>query len=120
MDGASNGDTGRWGVGGVICNHQGNWILGFMQAIPQSTPIVAELRSLLKGLQVARDHRLSLLEVHTNSQEMVHMFKNGNIRYDSLISQCRYLIETIDQVVLRHVYKKVNQVVDVLAKEGSK
>lgn len=30
VDGASNGDTMSGGLGGVIRDHYGNWILGFM------------------------------------------------------------------------------------------
>lgn len=93
------------------------WILGFIQAIPHTIPIESELRAFIRGIEVARNHSLFPLEINTDFQAILNMLKNGNERYDNFVCQCKHLMDTLDQVMLRHVFREQNQVVDTLAKE---
>lgn len=52
-DGAHSLTSNMDGIGGVIRNHLGDWIVGFLGNIPQSTSISVELQALIQGLQLA-------------------------------------------------------------------
>ena len=53
IDGASCGNPGRAGGGGVIRDSARNWIKGFARYIGYTTCIIAEFWALRDGLQLA-------------------------------------------------------------------
>lgn len=54
-DGAAKGNPGPAGGGGVFRDTRGNWICGFAEGMGRCTSVRAELKAILRGLQVARD-----------------------------------------------------------------
>uniref|UniRef100_A0A2N9IHR9 RNase H type-1 domain-containing protein n=1 Tax=Fagus sylvatica TaxID=28930 RepID=A0A2N9IHR9_FAGSY len=54
-DGSSNGNPGLAGGGGVICDHEGNWLRGFARHIGLASSVVAELWALRDGLSLVID-----------------------------------------------------------------
>ncbi|OIT40331.1 hypothetical protein A4A49_64226, partial [Nicotiana attenuata] len=113
-------NSGIGGTGGVFRNHNGNWILRFMENIPQTTNIRAEIKALIRGLQLAELNNLVPLEIDTDSAETINMLLNGNLIFDPLICECRLLIQRMGSVVVRHTYREQNRVADALAKEAAK
>lgn len=120
IDGAVPGDIGRGGIGGIVPNHKGQWILGFAQGIYYTTPIEAELRALLRGLQMAHNHNFSPLEVSTYSMDVINILNKGHKRYDNIVCECKYLLRLLEPMELKHVFREQNRVADTLAKEGAK
>lgn len=90
-----------------------------MENMPRTTITLAELTALLRGLQIAKLNGLTLLEVATESTEVIRMLILGNSTYDSIISECRLLIQRMVRVVVKYNYREQNRVVDKLANEGS-
>ncbi|OIT01316.1 putative ribonuclease h protein, partial [Nicotiana attenuata] len=119
-DGEAKGNPGMGGIGGVFRNHNGNWILGYMENIPYTTNIRAEIRAITKGLQLAELNNLLPLEIDTDSSETINMLINGNLIFDPLICECRSLIQRMGRVEVRHTYREQNRVADVLAKKAAK
>lgn len=62
-NGASLGNPGLAGGGGLIRNSQGNWIKGFSRSIGFTTSVMAELWVLRDGLQLAIQLGLNSLVV---------------------------------------------------------
>ncbi|KAK9274140.1 hypothetical protein L1049_018954 [Liquidambar formosana] len=54
-DGSSLGNPGPAGAGELIRDHNGQWIVGFIQNVGRSTSMAAELWALRDGLQLAFD-----------------------------------------------------------------
>ena len=52
-DGASQGNPGKAGGGGLIWDHQGMWIKGYMRRISVASSFVAECWALRDGLLLA-------------------------------------------------------------------
>ena len=52
-DGASLGNPGRAGGGGLIRDSSGNWVKGFSRSIGRATSMVAEFWALRDGLILA-------------------------------------------------------------------
>ena len=47
------GNPGKAGGGGLICDHQGKWIKGYMRHIDVATSIIAKFWALRDGLMLA-------------------------------------------------------------------
>ncbi|XP_070039961.1 uncharacterized protein [Nicotiana tomentosiformis] len=91
-----------------------------MENIPHTTNSMVELKSLLKGLQLAEQNGWIPLDINTDSPEIIQMLLTGNLTYDPMICECRLLMQRMDKVVVRHTYREQNRVADVLAKEAAK
>jgi len=52
-DGASSGNPGEAGIGGLLRNSDGMWMVGFVQRIGFATALVAELWAMEQGLKLA-------------------------------------------------------------------
>ena len=49
IDGSAIGSTGRAGGGGVIRNHEGQWLRGYARPLGYSNSCIAELWALRDG-----------------------------------------------------------------------
>lgn len=106
IDGAVVGGIGRGGLVGVVRDNRGQWILGFVQPIMHTIVVEVELRALLRGFQVAKNHNFKSLEINTDSLEVVNLLSKGNHKYDNIICECRYLMSLLKPVELRHMFRK--------------
>ncbi|KAF3621761.1 hypothetical protein FXO38_05550 [Capsicum annuum] len=96
-DGYSFGNPGIGGIGRVIRNNNGNWVLGFCKGFPVASNNQMELISLLEGLNLLEQHHPYPLEIKTLK---------------------RSVLRRIERPVVMHCCRKQNSVVDALAKEG--
>nr|XP_009619020.1 uncharacterized protein LOC104111114 [Nicotiana tomentosiformis] len=119
-DGAACLNTGKGGYWGVFRNNRGDWVLGFMGGLTNTDSLRAELQALWMGRKIALDQGLSPIVIDTDSEVMLKMLKHGNLTHNPIISECRYVIEQLVNLVIGHSYREQNQVADLLAKEGAK
>ena len=120
-DGASLGNPSKVGGGGLIRDSEGRWIRGFSRSIGHATSVMAELWALRDGLKLAVQLGIGCLEVELDAKIIVEMLNNAdsaNIKFSSLLSDCRFLIARVTQVRVTHVYREVNRCADFLAKKG--
>ena len=54
-DGSALGSPGKAGGGGLIRDHQGNWVRGYARAHGYTSSSKAELWALRDGLEIAKD-----------------------------------------------------------------
>ncbi|OIT21312.1 putative ribonuclease h protein [Nicotiana attenuata] len=118
-DGETSLATDKDGIGGVIRNHKGEWVVGLAGPIPHVDCLSAELQALIKGLSLATQLRLLPLEVEIDAKEVITLLDNQTSRYSNLILDCRYLLGTLHDPVVTHAYREQNNVADNLAKLGS-
>lgn len=50
MDGAAKNTLDRGGLGGIFRDWNGNWLLGFCEALAFTKPLKAELKIVRKGM----------------------------------------------------------------------
>ena len=123
-DGASLGNPGKAGSGVLIKDSEGRWIRGFSRSVGRATSVIAELWALRDGLKLAVQLGIGCLEVELDAKVIVEMLNNAdsannaNIKFSSLLSDCRFLIARVTQVRVTHVYREVNRCADFLAKKG--
>ena len=72
-DGASLGNPGKAGGGGLICDSQGNWVKDYMRNIGVATNIIAEFWALRDGLTLASQFRITQLLVERDAKVVVDL-----------------------------------------------
>ena len=122
VDGASKGNPGAAGAGGLLRDQSGNWITGFALNLGYCTSVKAELAALLKGLELAKRHGIAKLIVHIDSQVVCHKLRMQhpkNKGYYFLVKRSQELLNNSEwDVKVEHCYRESNQAADFLANMG--
>ena len=120
-DGASQGNPGYAGGGGLIRDHNGKWVKGFMRNIGKTTSVAAEFWALRDGLMLAGQLGIDHLHVELDAQVVVNLVLSNkpiNNSCAALLNDCRYLLEQFQHVKVTHVFREANKCADNLAKAG--
>jgi len=129
FDGASKGNPGKAGYGGIFRDHAGKHKLIYFGNIGWDTNNSAEMEGLWQGLLLARAHNYLPLEVEGDSQILINMVKqllNGS--HSSKIATSWRLearLEAIElellnnrAIIFSHVKREGNKVADIIANLG--
>lgn len=77
VDGASKGNPGVPGRGGLIKDETGYWVAGFEHNMGLCTAFMAELWGVLKGLEMVRNRGIQNLVVESDSTAMITTIQNS-------------------------------------------
>ena len=121
-DGAAKGGLGPAGVGGVLRNDKGEWMVGFSGYLGHCSAMTAELKAVIHGLKVAKEMGVRRLGLRVDSSVLVGMLKelcHGHPEYHFLIQQCKKLLDSTGwEVRITHCVRETNRVADALANIG--
>ncbi len=120
-DGASLGNPGIAGGGGLIRDSNGGWVGGFARAIGVTTSVQTELRALKDGLMLAIDLGIPYLAIEMDSLvavEFVNSKTMPNVFLSAIVNDCRCLLERFERYTLHHIFREANGCADALAKAG--
>ena len=120
-DGASLGNPGKDGSGGLIWNCQGNYIKGFSRSIRVTTSVMVELWALRDGLYLAFQLGINFLEIELDAKVIVEMINRtycSNRKHSPLLHDCRSLLARFTQARVVHVFREANKCTDFLARRG--
>ena len=96
------------GAGGLIRDHRGNWIGGFSRNIGFTHSLAAKLWGLRDGLTLAKNLNIKKLHVELDAKVVTDIITAQNVSTlsnhpcNSLISDCRLLIQTFEEVLVCH------------------
>jgi ribonuclease HI len=123
IDGASKGNPGIAGGGGVLYNPEGNLVLSFAWGLGLLSNNSAEYLALWQGLSQARTLLISNLVVIGDSriviQSLVGRKRPNHLPLTQLYSRILNLVQEFDQVKFYHVMRGLNQQADFEASVGS-
>nr|XP_009803450.1 PREDICTED: uncharacterized protein LOC104248826 [Nicotiana sylvestris] len=120
IDGTYKIDAQKSGVGDVIRNHTGKWILGIQMQHITTSPLPTELQAIHERLQIANKYYLFPLEVETDSTEAIMAIQQDHLVLSNLVVACRSLMHHRKDLLLLHKFRKGNQVAHMLAKDAAK
>lgn len=116
VDGSSRGNPGSGSGGGIIRNHNGEFLEAFCHFYGVVTPVEAEFRALRDGLDLCED-LCTHLEIECDSQVVVEaVSKRRNVPWKvrdlwlDILDSLRRITWTIS-----HVFREGNCVADCLA-----
>jgi ribonuclease HI len=129
FDGASRGNPGPAGFGAVLRDHAGQIIHLAAGFLGENSNNVAELTSLLRGLQIAVQHQLHWLIIEGDSQviiqlvsKILHGMPPGRIspswRLSGLLEDFGEFIHPHLTLIPSHIRREANKVADHLANTG--
>ena len=120
IDGASLGNPGRAGGGGLIRDNLRNWFKGFSRSIGRATSMVGEFWALRDGLILASQLDIQYLEIELDAKvvDLINSSNPSNAAYSSLLVDCKLLLNMLPRARVKHVFWEANHCADALAKNG--
>ena len=106
-DGASFGNLGKASGGGLIHDHHGSWVKGYMRHIGFTSSTAIEFWALKDGLMLASQLDITQLLVELDAKVVVDLIlssKSSNNSFSALLNDCKYLLRRFNQVRISHVY----------------
>ncbi|KAL0373102.1 UNVERIFIED_CONTAM: putative ribonuclease H protein [Sesamum calycinum] len=118
-DGASKGNPGRAGAGGLIRDCRGRMFLAFAIGLDIQMNVFSKLFVIVKGLQLARDASCTHLYIEIDAKVVLQIIANdtGAWQIQHLLTRLRILHRGII-IVVSHVYREENQLTDYLANQA--
>lgn len=117
-DGAFRSNSGIYTAGGLIRNHNGSWVKGFVRSIGQSSIFQAELWGILEGLHLALNMGIDNVIIEADSLAAVNSLKNPVHESHpswALISNCKDIMSRFTTYHIHHVLREGNRSADYLA-----
>ena len=121
-NGASLGNLGVAGGGGVIRDECGEWVVGFARNIGVANNFIVELWAFRDGLSLCIDRNFNCVEVELDAKSIIDTLnspRGTNTPNSSLVDDYRLLATWIPQVRFKHCYREAYRSADKLAKLGA-
>ena len=78
-DGSALGCPGLAGGGGLIRDHQGRWVKGYIRFIGWANIIEAELWAIRDGLIVCLQLQVQAIEIELDAKSVIHLLSNNEV-----------------------------------------
>lgn len=113
VDGACNVQTGSIGAGGLILDHNGSWMIGFVHNIGKGCPLLAEGWAAATGLELASSKGFSSVILESDSSELVNFVSmTGSLPMQhplyNLIHCIHQLARSFSRFQVVHCYREGN------------
>ncbi|MDD5747684.1 MAG: ribonuclease HI family protein [Actinomycetota bacterium] len=119
-DGASSGNPGPAGIGGLALDEEGNVLAEVSRYLGRATNNVAEYHALIAILEQARELGFENLKILTDSElltkQVIGGFKVKSKSLRPLVAKIKSLIEGYSEVLVQHVPRESNVACDRLAR----
>jgi ribonuclease HI len=122
FDGASKGNPGTAGAGGVIYDSDGLRRDSFCWGIGQKTNNQAEIQALLKACQIARDRGYKEFQALGDSEILIknlntdNLFTNASL--NKTLNRLKRILLDFDSYKFYHILRNLNSEADLLANKG--
>lgn len=123
FDGASKGNPGAAGAGGVLYTTDGLSKDFFFWGLGKKTNNQAELFGLLKACQIARGKGVQNLQVFGDSELIIKNLNKGarfnNPSLNNIADRLKRVLQEFDSCKFYHILRKLNSEADQMANKGS-
>jgi len=123
FDGASKGNPGKAGSGGVILCENGSIISSFHWGLGTSTNNIAESSGLLQGLRIALTLGITKLTVFGDSKLLIQAIHSktppANLNLTRPFLKIQALRKKFQAITFYHILRDLNQLADAEANKGS-
>ncbi|OMO92977.1 hypothetical protein CCACVL1_06699 [Corchorus capsularis] len=109
----------RASAGGLIRDHTGSWIKGFLLNIGRTCSVQAEFWGIRVGLQLAADLGYQDLIVQVDASMVADLLSmEGELSghpLETLVRDCKVLFANFNRVEMKHIRREGNRCADRLA-----
>ncbi|CAL1373186.1 unnamed protein product [Linum trigynum] len=109
VDGASVGNPGLAGAGGIIRDEHGKWVRGFVAKVSEASATLAELWAVYYGLQLARKAGCACVLIESDSQMAIALIKS---RHDP-VHPYAALLASIRRSLAQDWLVSINLIIDL-------
>ncbi|KAF7809373.1 putative ribonuclease H-like domain-containing protein [Senna tora] len=110
------------GSEGLIRDGNGNHIASFCHCPGQGYALLSELWALQIGLTTAVTMSIQQLEIETDSSIVKQLLEKNELpntsKYFTVISNCRFLLTSLQAWKIQHCFREANHSTDLLANHG--
>jgi ribonuclease HI len=120
VDDSLLGSTNTSGYGGLLRNNNGDFLLGFYGAAANPSILLAELMTILHGLQICWDKGFRRIVCFSDSLQTINLIRDGvsvHHRFANEVFSIRQLLDRDWEVVIKHTLRQGNAFEDELAKK---
>ena len=122
VDGGSRGNPGPAAIGVVVRTPEGEELEALGETIGPATNNIAEYRALLRGIELAREHGATELEIYGDSELVVkqvrgeYRVKDAGLR--PLHAEVRAVLADVSSWSFNHVRRDDNADADLLVNQA--
>ncbi|KAL0407591.1 UNVERIFIED_CONTAM: putative ribonuclease H protein [Sesamum latifolium] len=116
-DGASKGNPGPAGAGGIARNDKGEVIFAFYDFIREATNMYAEVYGLFKTLQVCQAENFNRIWIEVDAINLIRLIKEptkGHWSLQHMLSHINLFLKRME-FRISHIYREGNKAADHLA-----
>ena len=122
IDGASRGNPGQAAIGVALADEKGNEIESLGEVIGTATNNEAEYRAVLRGMELAAKHRVTEIEIRTDSELLARQLKGSyRVRAENLKPlwhQAQRALKQFKRVHIVIIPRTLNHRADALANQA--
>lgn len=121
VDGACDPRSVIIGAGGIVRDHDGKWMVGFIHNIGKGHPLLAEAWAILTGIQIAADKGYSSVIIESDCLELVQLFERPlnlpmGLGLHNIVRESKTLPTSLPTSKVVHCHREGNSCADHLAK----
>lgn len=106
IDGVFHETTKRSGIGYVVRDSHGDWILGICCKTVAQSALIAELLTLYYGLRLSIEHNYKNITIQTDSKELISCITKPVSSNYNLILECMELIHQLGNPPIQHDFRE--------------
>ncbi|KAL2341968.1 hypothetical protein Fmac_009908 [Flemingia macrophylla] len=123
FDGSCKSISGKASIGGVVRNHNADFLLGYAESIGQANSTIAELTALRRGMELALEYGWNkYLWVEGDAKTLVEIIvKRRQVRCTEVqrhISNINSILPEFENCIVSHIYREGNRAADKFAQMG--
>ncbi|KAL0417382.1 UNVERIFIED_CONTAM: putative ribonuclease H protein [Sesamum latifolium] len=116
-DGASKGNPGTAGAGGIARNEKGEVIFAFDDFIREATNMYAEVYGLFKALQICQTENFNRIWIEIDAINLIWLIREpskGHWSLQHMLSHINIILKKVEYRI-SHIYREGNKAADHLA-----
>ncbi|KVH97022.1 hypothetical protein Ccrd_000884 [Cynara cardunculus var. scolymus] len=122
FDGSCKCKTGKASIGGVVRDHNAEFLLGYAEAIGRTNSTVAEFVALQRGLELVLENGYKDLWLEGDCKTLVEIVaQRRHVKCDEVqkrVSCINLILPEFRNCFVTHVYREGNRLADKLAQIG--
>lgn len=122
-DGSILENIAHAGSGGLIRNHNGDWVVGYSNFTPPGDATLVEMRAIKLGLSLCHDLSFKRDICDSDYLDSVNIINDSDNHpfhcYASLRLDIRESMGDFEDITLVHILREQNKCVDFLVKDGA-
>ena len=107
------------GLGGIVRDSGGSWVLGFGKSVYTSDSLTAEILAILEAIYISQTHAFTKVVIYSDCQVAIDIMlqREQDDRFANMVDIFRQWFRRDPNRKLRYCSREVNKVADALAKE---